>query len=521
MTRDPQGRLTGALYVLDGKAYGWRLEIDPSARTARFSSPDRKGEYRWHDGAAELFTAWHEGPAATERIGFDAWVDGCLADIRDTGFVHVARKATQALDDDDLPAAERLFRAFDQYARARPGAYTRAALGRILATASLVKAARDGAAADELVATALAASLAVEDTEERGGAALGRRLKKVLGPRHADVLTRAASASLAALEVDWNGIDEAGRWGRLLALRDRVEHVAGQDGVKALAEAAAARTSEDRNLARFAQVLAAGAGQTELLGEVSHRLAGLEGASIADLNNQANAVMHQGEYDAAEAILAAVEARLPPDPGSERQALIDEYFLRGNLAELRWRQERYPEGIAPAERAYELERRIADMHAYRSALAGGTVFDRSLMFSNATWAIISIYTRLGRIDDAERVFESELQDQARLEARREANAEALENALNAGMCIYSEKKTPEKMARGRRLFDLLCERIPIPTTPILTWCYACAYGYYGEEDKAREFLERAIALGVSRAELRNDPDFDPVRDRPWFKALLD
>jgi hypothetical protein len=148
------------------------------------------------------------------------------------------------------------------------------------------------------------------------------------------------------------------------------------------------------------------------------------------------------------------------------------------------------------------------------------VFDTTAMFSNATWAIISIYTRLGQIDDAERVFESELTDEPRLAARRAASSDAIENAFNAGMCIYSENKTPDKMARGRRLFRLLVERIPVPTSIILTWCYACAYGYYGEEDKAREFLERAIAMGAPRAELRNDPDFDPVRDRPWFTALV-
>ena len=36
------------------------------------------------------------------------------------------------------------------------------------------------------------------------------------------------------------------------------------------------------------------------------------------------------------------------------------------------------------------------------------------------------------------------------------------------MCIYTENKTPEKMARGRRLFDMLVERIPVPTSAIHT-----------------------------------------------------
>jgi hypothetical protein len=142
------------------------------------------------------------------------------------------------------------------------------------------------------------------------------------------------------------------------------------------------------------------------------------------------------------------------------------------------------------------------------------------MFNNGLWAIISAYTRLDRFDEAERIFEAELGDPNRLAARHAANEESLENAMNAGLCIYTERKTPEKMARGRRLFELLCERIPVPSRKTLIWGYACAYGYYGQEEKAREFVQRALDKGVSKAELHDDPDFDPVRDRPWFKQLV-
>jgi hypothetical protein len=506
MTRDAHGRLTGALYVVDGKTYGWRLELDHDTGTGVFISPDRMGEYRWRGGAVELYTAWNDGPTSRQEVAHEAWVDSCLADIRDTGYVHVARKATRALDEGDFPSAERLFRAFEIYARSRPGAYNAGALGRIFATASLVKAAQNAVGGEELVATALAAALAAQDSDEKGAGALGRRLRRVLGERHLPVVGRAVSASLAAVEADWNGLGDEGRWKQLLALRDRVDQVAGSDGLSALAEVAAAKSGEDQVMARFAQVLAARTGQRELLGEVSLQLAEHEGSSNAELNNLANSVMHEGDYDRAESILAAVEARLPVEVGSERQAMVDEYFLRANLAELFWRQERYRAALPAAERAYQLERQIADSHG--------------AIFSAATWSIISIYTRLGRIDDAERVFEGELNDPARLAARLAADAAAIENAFNAGMCIYTESKTPEKMARGRRLFEVLVERIPVPSSAILTWCYAGAFGYYGEDDKAKEFLERAIAMGVSRPELRNDPDFDPVRDRPWFKELL-
>jgi len=477
-TRDAQGRLTGALYVLDGRTYGWRLEVDAAAGTARFISPDRSEEQR------------------CEGAGLDTFVARCLADIRDTGYVQVARTATRALDAGDLDQAERLFRAFEAYARSRPGAYNRGALGRIIATAALVKAARNVPGSDVLVATALAAALVVEEKEEKGTAALGKRMSRTLADRYPAVLRRAAATSLGVLESEAGGADEATRWRQLCGLRERIEQVAGERGLAALAEAAAARGGIDRNFARLA---------AEITGaEIAPPPA--DGVHIAELNNQANAVMHEGSYDQADSILSEVGRRLDGNGVSGRQSLVDEYFYRGNLAELRWRQGRYRDAVEPAERAYEIERLLADLHG--------------AIFSNTTWAIISIYTRLGRIDDAERVFEAELADPDRLAARLSADANAIENAFNAGMCIYSESKTPEKMARGRRLFEILCERIPVPSSVILTWCYACNYGYYGNEEKAQEFLERAIAMGASRAELRNDPDFDPVRHRPWFNSLV-
>src|SRR5688572_14500044 len=191
MTRDAHGRLTGALYVVDGKTYGWRLELDHGAGTGVFISPDRMGEYRWRGGAVELYTAWNDGPASRAEVAQEAWVDSCLADIRDTGYVHVARKATRALDEGDYASAERLFRAFETYARSRPGAYNAGALGRIFATASLVKAAQGAVGGEELVATALAAALAAPDSDEKGAGALGRRLRRVLGDRHLPVVGRA------------------------------------------------------------------------------------------------------------------------------------------------------------------------------------------------------------------------------------------------------------------------------------------------------------------------------------------
>jgi adenylate cyclase len=51
---------------------------------------------------------------------------------------------------------------------------------------------------------------------------------------------------------------------------------------------------------------------------------------------------------------------------------------------------------------------------------------------------------------------------------------------------------------------------------------ACNFIHEGLIEEALELLERAAAVGWgSRAWLEHDPDMDPIRDHPRFRALLD
>jgi adenylate cyclase len=51
---------------------------------------------------------------------------------------------------------------------------------------------------------------------------------------------------------------------------------------------------------------------------------------------------------------------------------------------------------------------------------------------------------------------------------------------------------------------------------------SCTFLHEGLVDEALELLERAASVGWgNRAWLEQDPDMDPIRDHPRFRALLD
>jgi len=61
-----------------------------------------------------------------------------------------------------------------------------------------------------------------------------------------------------------------------------------------------------------------------------------------------------------------------------------------------------------------------------------------------------------------------------------------------------------------------------PNDPAVLYNIACIYVAVGELDKATGFLERAVEVGFSHfGWIDNDPDLDPLRDQPGFKALLE
>ena len=56
-----------------------------------------------------------------------------------------------------------------------------------------------------------------------------------------------------------------------------------------------------------------------------------------------------------------------------------------------------------------------------------------------------------------------------------------------------------------------------PREPSCLYNLACFYAQVGQADRALDFLETSIA---SRSWAQNDPELDPIRDHPRFRAFL-
>ena len=61
-----------------------------------------------------------------------------------------------------------------------------------------------------------------------------------------------------------------------------------------------------------------------------------------------------------------------------------------------------------------------------------------------------------------------------------------------------------------------------PNSSNIQYNTACVYATIGKIDEALDHLEKAVDLGGrNKRYYENDRDFDPLRDHPRFKALMD
>jgi hypothetical protein len=81
--------------------------------------------------------------------------------------------------------------------------------------------------------------------------------------------------------------------------------------------------------------------------------------------------------------------------------------------------------------------------------------------------------------------------------------------------LYNSSEHAELQAR---LEDVIAAN---PQYPMLVYNLACSESLSGRTADAIDYLRRAVADSEKlRADAREDPDFDPIRDEPSFKALF-
>nr|MDO8112352.1 tetratricopeptide repeat protein [Candidatus Sigynarchaeota archaeon] len=82
------------------------------------------------------------------------------------------------------------------------------------------------------------------------------------------------------------------------------------------------------------------------------------------------------------------------------------------------------------------------------------------------------------------------------------------------------KKEARDLEKAKRCFQKALELKP--DYPLAFYNMACAHSLAGDARKAVEFLEKAIKANPGKYQkmASTDHDFDPVRDDPWFQALI-
>jgi serine/threonine protein kinase/tetratricopeptide (TPR) repeat protein len=187
-------------------------------------------------------------------------------------------------------------------------------------------------------------------------------------------------------------------------------------------------------------------------------------------------------------------------------------------------QRRFDEAEEEFNRAMELDSALYEAPWYyaRSLQAQGKFDKAVVMYERAAELRVDdyqaalfaglCYRSLGRLDEARVADAKGLAAAERALAINPSESRAL--SLGAGTLAHlGETARAEEWARRAVQAD--------PTNPLLLYNIACLQCSIGNKGLALDHLERAIELGMrNRDWLMTDPDLDPVRDDPRFKALL-
>ena len=231
-----------------------------------------------------------------------------------------------------------------------------------------------------------------------------------------------------------------------------------------------------------------------------------------------------GDLDAAhDRINLAIEI----DPGNTAAYLLNAlfYILDGDLERSREWIERTPPTTSPLNEMTWL----IQLSLERDYAAAVERFER------ATWKAIEtttdhhprmgllgdLYRLQGRTAKAEQAYRQAL---SQVETELETRPDDARRHIARGMLLARLGRPEEAIAAGRRAVDLYPTSLDAFHGPNTELGLALIYLRAGELDRGLDLVEKLLRgpnkLIVTVAVMKLDPEFDPIRDHPRFKAML-
>jgi TolB-like protein/Flp pilus assembly protein TadD len=181
-----------------------------------------------------------------------------------------------------------------------------------------------------------------------------------------------------------------------------------------------------------------------------------------------------------------------------------------------------PEGIVTLSRTniLILQRRFAEALQLVEKMPGETVHGEGTAPTPKAFFEGILHFMLGEKDKARADFERArvIVEESVRDVPDDASRHAQLGALFAGL-----GRKEEAIREGKRAVELLPESKDAFEGPQVTIALAQIYCWTGEKEQALQLIERSLSTpnGLNAPLLKIDPVWDPIRDDPRFKALID
>jgi len=181
-----------------------------------------------------------------------------------------------------------------------------------------------------------------------------------------------------------------------------------------------------------------------------------------------------------------------------------------------------PEGIVTLSRTniLILQRRFAEALQLVEKMPGETVHGEGTAPTPKAFFEGILHFMLGEKDKARADFERArvIVEESVRDVPDDASRHAQLGAIFAGL-----GRKEEAIREGKRAVELLPESKDAFDGPQVTIALAQIYCWTGEKEQALQLIERSLSTpnGLNAPLLKIDPVWDPIRDDPRFKALID